>query len=485
MKNLVQREIKRLINIGATYVDIRVHTKDITESLSSCDGLLESHMIEKRFGFGVRVLINGAFGFCSMEDINCLEEASNFALNQAKNSANFMQIPIEMIQKEIFQDNYKTPTKIYPRDVQLKEKIDKLLSLAAPLQDQNFLHYGSRIGFYDREIYYADSEGCEITKNIIDVDAHLYVNAIDTEGLLQARTYNLYQNPELSVGFENLKNDQQINHGKRLRKELKSLLSAPSCEKEVCDVILLNEMMALQTHETIGHALELDRILGYELSFAGGSHVKLSDMTKLQFGSEKLNSFADGTTLCSPGTHGYDDEGVKGKNVQLIKDGILQNTISSRQSVVEANQKMGDTYFTESGGAGRAQSYNKLPIDRMNNINVAHGNDGDLQELIKKTQNGIILESPKSWSIGSNRENFHFACEIGFKIKDGEITNSVRNATYRGDSLPFWNSLDLVGSKETWQLQQVFQCGKGQPNQIMRLGHGVPICRFSNIEVGY
>ena len=485
MQKLVQKEIKRLTKLGASYVDIRVHLKDISETLSSSDGLLEHYQIEKRFGFGVRVLYNGAFGFCSMEDIKHLEQASNLALNQARNSSQFIQTPIELIKKQNHQATYTTPTENHPEKVPLKDKISKLLSLASPLADKKFLHYGNKIGFYDREIYYADSEGSELTKSIVDVEAHLYANALDIDGLLQERTYNLYQNPNTSVGFENLSNNQQINHGERLNKELHELLKAPLCEKEVCDVILLNEMMALQTHETIGHALELDRILGYELSFAGGSHVALSDLGKLKFGSEKLNSFADGTTQCSPGTNGFDDEGVKGKQVQLIKDGILQNTISSRQSVIEANQKMNQNYFIESGGACRAQSYNKLPIDRMNNINVAYGADGSLQDIIKNTKNGIILESPKSWSIGSNRENFHFACEIGFKVIDGEITNTVRNSTYRGDSLPFWNSLDQVGSEETWQLQQVFYCGKGQPNQIMRLGHGVPECRFSNVEIGY
>ena len=121
----------------------------------------------------------------------------------------------------------------------------------------------------------------------------------------------------------------------------------------------------------------------------------------------------------------------------------------------------------------------------MNNINISHGADGNLNEIIKNTKNGIILESPKSWSIGSNRENFHFACEIGKKVVNGKIDHIVKNPTYRGDSVPFWNSLDKVGDLSTWQLQQVFSCGKGQPNQIMRLGHGVPICRFNNVEVGY
>ena len=485
MKNLLRKEIERIKSLGATYVDIRVHIKDTTETLSCCDGILEKYQLEKKFGLGIRVLFNGAFGFCSVEDINQLTQASNFAINQAKNSGQLIQTPVKLISKEILKESYSTPTEIYPSDVSIEEKITKILEISAPLKDKTVLHYGSNIAFYEREIFYLDSEGTELTKNIVDVDAQIYTNALDKDQLLQERTFNLYQDPKLTVGFENLNNKAQIDHGERLNKELKQLIRAPLCKKEACDVILLNEMMALQTHETIGHALELDRILGYELSFAGGSHVTLADLGLLQFGSSKLNSFADGTTSCSPGTHGHDDEGVKGKNIQLIKNGVLQSTISSRQMVVEANQIMKKEFFKESGGACRAQSYNKPPIDRMNNINVKFGNDGSVSDMIKNTKNGILLESPRSWSIGSNRENFHFACQIGFKISDGKIDNIVRNPTYRGDSVPFWNSLDMVGGEETWQLQQVFQCGKGQPNQIMRLGHGVPICRFSKVEVGY
>jgi len=242
--------------------------------------------------------------------------------------------------------------------------------------------------------------------------------------------------------------------------------------------------MALQTHETIGHALELDRILGYELSYAGGSHIDLHDFGELEFGSKKLTARADGTVSCSPGTTGFDDDGVAGRNVTMIENGRLKNAITSRQMIVEANNKAGRTIFKESGGACRAESYNSLPIERMNNINVDPGQDGTLEDIIKSCKNGIILESPKSWSIGSNRENFHFATEIAWKVKDGKITHVVKDATYRGDSLKFWRSLDKLGDKSTWQVQQVFYCGKGQPNQIMRLGHGIPVCLFKDVQVG-
>ena len=242
--------------------------------------------------------------------------------------------------------------------------------------------------------------------------------------------------------------------------------------------------MALQVHETIGHALELDRILGYELSYAGGSHVNLDDFDHKVFGSKKLNARADGTTPNSPGTTGFDDDGVPGRNVVLIDNGILKNALTSRSTINEANTLAKRKIFDQSGGANRAESYRHMPIERMNNINLDPGNDGELEELISKVKNGLMVESPRSWSIGSNRENFHFACEIGWKIKDGKISHIVRNPTYGGASIPFWNSLKYVGDKSTWRLEQVYNCGKGQPNQIMRLGHGVPVCVFENVQVG-
>ncbi len=140
--------------------------------------------------------------------------------------------------------------------------------------------------------------------------------------------------------------------------------------------------------------------------------------------------------------------------------------------------------FKASGGANRAASYNRTPIERMNNINIDPGPDGSLDDILRGCENGLMVETPFSWSIGSNRENFHFSCEIGWRVRDGRVAEVVRNPSYRGDTIPFWNSLEKVGGKETWRLEVVYNCGKGQPNQIMRLGHGIPVCLFKNVRVG-
>ena len=486
MKKKANEMISRITNKGASYADVRIHLQDMMESISTLKNDVQSCYVSEKSGFGIRVLFDGAWGFASGVRIEELDRIADKALQNAQSAARILKEKVELAPKEIYKGVYSSPCEIDPFKVPLKEKLEHLIKLDKRLQHDKFDFWGAGVQSYKRKILYVDSEGAEIEKNLVDIDGSLFILANDTEGLQQRRTYNLYQRANGTVGWENLLDEDQFSsHPERLQQELLEVLAAPVCEKEECDLIILPEMMALQTHETIGHALELDRILGYELSYAGGSHIDLQHFGSLQFGSSKLTARADGTVPNSPGSFGYDDDGVRAKNVVMIDNGVLVNAITSRQMVVEANKKAGRTIFDGSGATCRAQSFNRMPIERMNNINIDHGNDGALDDFIKGCQNGLMVESPRSWSIGSNRENFHFATEIGWKIKDGKISHVVRNATYRGDSLKFWRSLDKVGNQDTWQMQQVFNCGKGQPNQVMRLGHGIPLCLFKNVEVGY
>ncbi|OUR97325.1 hypothetical protein A9Q84_13455 [Halobacteriovorax marinus] len=486
MKTLFNSTLELLKENGAEYADIRFHKSDLTESISTLNTDINEYAFHDRSGLGIRVLYNGAWGFHSTENHsaesvkNCAEKA----LEKAKSSSTFMKEKIQLAPKEKYIETYNTPINTDPFTIPTKEKIDFLIELDKKLSHERFDYWGVNVTFYKREIFYMDSEGSEITKNLLEIDASFFASAQDVDQQKQSRNFILFQEKEGTVGWDNLLSEKQFLQTERIKNELLAVLDAPECKEEICDVILLPEMMALQTHETIGHALELDRILGYELSYAGGSHVDLEHFNELQFGTSKLNAWADGTLKCSPGSYGFDDDGVKAVSVQLIENGKLRNAITSRQMIVEANKKANKEIFKASGAACRAQSYSNFPIERMNNINVDFGNDGSIEELIKSCKNGIILESPKSWSIGSNRENFHFATEIGWKVIDGKISHVVRNPTYRGDSLKFWNSLERVGDESTWQVQQVFNCGKGQPNQVMRLGHGVPVCLFKDIQIG-
>jgi TldD protein len=204
----------------------------------------------------------------------------------------------------------------------------------------------------------------------------------------------------------------------------------------------------------------------------------------LRYGSEKLTARADATLPNSPGSFGYDDDGIPAKNVILIDKGILVGAITGRQMVEEANARARKRIFQESGGANRATTFYRVPIERMTNINIDPGDDGTLDDIVADTEKGIILDGDRSWSIGSNREQFHFGEEIGWLVEDGEITDVVKNPTHKGNTVKFWNSLSAVGNESTWQVKYVDNCGKGQPNQIMQLGHGVPACRFDNVRIG-
>ena len=486
MLDNAKKVIAHLKKKGADYADIRIHELDEEENISTMNGDIETYQLNSKQGYGIRVLVNGAWGFSSSEvmALDAMLTTGEIAIEKAQSASAFIKQAIRLADKKTIQDSYYSPCEIDPFTVSAEDKIARLLQLDKQLQHEKFEYSGVYANFYKRHILYADSDGSEIYRQLIEIDAGYFAHATDRDGHKQRRTFNMPQDANASTGWENIINDQQFDHTQRIRDELLALLEAPVCEQETCDVILLPEMMALQTHETIGHALELDRILGYELSYAGGSHVELADFGQLQFGSDKLTARADGTVENSPGSIGFDDDGVKARNVTLIKKGKLQDAITSRQMIMEANDKAEKIIFSASGAASRAQSYSNLPIERMNNINLDAGQDGSLQDIIAATENGLLMESPRSWSIGSNRENFHFATEVAWKIKDGKIAHMVRNASYRGDSLPFWRSLDMVGDLSTWELQPVFHCGKGQPNQVMRLAHGVPACRFSNVQVG-
>jgi TldD protein len=341
----------------------------------------------------------------------------------------------------------------------------------------------SDLTFMRKQIIFVDSEGSEIEKEIIEVFAGLAVAGIDSHGEMQERKFRLNKVGD-SRGWESIDRQYFIDNAERIVRELNQVLVAEECPKEDRSVILLPGIMFLQTHETIGHALELDRILGYELAYAGGSFVTLEDFGKLRYGSEKLTARADATVPNSPGSFGYDDDGIPAQDTVLIDKGILVGAITGRQMVEEANARARKQIFAGSGGANRATAFYRVPIERMTNINIDPGKDGSLEDIVKQTEKGIILDGDRSWSIGSNREQFHFGNEIGWLVEDGQVKQVVRNATYKGDTVRFWNSLSAVGDESTWEVVYVDNCGKGQPNQVMQLGHGIPVCRFDNVRIG-
>lgn len=483
MRQKLKTQIDQLKAKGVTYADVRWYPREDQNFFVMHNGNLKALNASSESGAGVRVLYKGAWGFSASSDLADLDTLFDKALDNARIASERVTFPIRLAEKDAIQDSFSSPNKINPFDIPLEEKVDFLKRVDQAMNQPGVMQRVSFFRFDNRQQVYIDSEGSEIEKNIINVFTQIRVMGMDKDGGMQSRAY-LPGRTGMTRGWESLEEADFMGNAERIVKELNQLLVAPDCPKDKMSVILMPDIMFLQVHETIGHPLELDRILGYELSFAGGSFVRLEDFGTLRYGSEKLTARANALEPNTPGSFGFDDDGVPAQDNVLIDKGILVGAITGRQMVEEANATARKIIFEGSSGANRASAFYRVPIERMTNINVDPGTDGSLEDIIANTERGIILDGDKSWSIGSNREQFHFANHIGWLVEDGKRTHVVKNPTYRGETVPFYNSLSAVGDESTWHVHYVDNCGKGQPSQIMELGHGVPICKFDDVTVG-
>jgi len=480
----IKAQLSQMTAKGCSYADARLYDENHNERLILYDGNLESNAGSFERGIGVRVLNQGAWGFAATADLGSIAACFEQAFANASAAAKLRGFRVDMGPAKPVKGKYRPPVEKDPFGVPLAEKLDFLKRVDESLKDSSIAQRLVAANFQRRRILFWNSEGTEIERWLFNTFGNMMVMTPDKEGRSQRRSMELYGNGTGTRGWEWLTDpDWFSGHAERLKQELSEIVAADPLPPGKRDLIILPAQGFLQVHETIGHALELDRILGYELSFAGGSHVRPEMIGKLRYGSEKLNARA-GVVENSPGTFGYDDEGTPQRDYLLIDKGILVNVLCSRTDLAEANAKAGREVVKESGTAARATAFYRTPIDRMTNVNIDPGEDGTLEDIIADTEDGIIVETPVSWSIGSNREHFHFGTEIAWEVKDGKKTRVYKNSTYQGHTLEFWSSLDKVGDKSTWRLQQVPNCGKGEPNQLMELGHGIPVMRFRNVQTG-
>lgn len=485
VKQEISKNISRISLDGAGYVDARFYQDDSSETILLYDGDLEANDTTIESGIGVRVLWGGAWGFAATSDLSSLRACFDKALLNAKTASKLVEVPLSMGNRDPIKGSYSSPVAVDPFTVNLEDKLEFLTRLDADLVDNFILKRMVYANFQKKRIYFQNSDGSEINKDLVNVFGMIMVMALDSDGEMQRRSMSLYSTGDGTSGWEMITNPVLFaDHSSRIKLELKELIEADALEYGRKSVILLPGQGHLQVHETIGHPLELDRILGYELSYAGGSFVTLDSFGKLRYGSDKLSASSYGSILNSPGSFGYDDDGTPERDYLLIDKGILVNALTSRAMINEANGKAGREVFRQSGGVARATSFYRAPIDRMTNVNILPGDDGTLEDIISSTEDGIVVDNPVSWSIGSNREHFHFGCEIAWEVKNGEKTRVLRNPSYQGHTLEFYNSLSAVGDKSTLRVELVDNCGKGEPNQVMQIGHGVPVVKFDDVITG-
>ena len=485
VKSEITKSIRHVVAQGAEYADARFYTDDSSETLFLYDGNLEANDTTVQKGIGARILWGGAWGFAATSNTADIGQCFEQALQNARTAASLMKVPLSMGKMQGHTGSYSSPVEMDPFSVNLEDKLGFLGRLDEELKEDWIVRRMVYANLQRKQILFFNSEGTEIEKNLTNVFGTILVMALDSDGQIQRRSTSLYTTGSGSRGWEMIIRPALFSdHAVRVKSELSELIKAPELEHGRRSVILLPGQGGLQVHETIGHPLELDRILGYELSYAGGSFVTVDSIGNLQYGSEKLSVSSYGSVENSPGTFGFDDDGSPERDYLLIDKGLLVNALTSRAMVREANEKAGRVVFDESGGAARATSFFRAPIDRMTNVNILPGNDGTLDDIIAETEDGVIMDNPTSWSIGSNREHFHFGCEIAWEVKNGEKTRVLRNPTYQGHTLEFYNSLSAVGNASTWRLEQVDHCGKGEPNQVMQIGHGVPVLKFDDVITG-
>lgn len=323
----------------------------------------------------------------------------------------------------------------------------------------------------ETEQNYISSTGSDFQQNFDIVVSSFSATAQDN-GETQTRSFHGGRGNCQQIGAEYFNTSRALDDCDHLSREALELLTAENCPDETRDLILSPDQMLLQIHESIGHPLELDRILGDERNFAGWSFVQPADFGKLKYGSDMMNVVFDPTVSNEMASYKFDEVGNPAERKYLIKDGILMAALGSLES--QARTQI-------SGVANsRSSSWNRAPIDRMANINLEGGNM-TLDQMISKVENGIIMFANRSWSIDDYRRKFQFGCEYAKEIKNGKLGKTYKNPNYRGVTVPFWNN--LAGLSNTTETYGSPYCGKGEPSQVIRVGHSSPYALFKNIEV--
>lgn len=424
-------------------------------------------------GVMIEVMIDGQIGYGATNNLTkdglksaCEKAVTNARLSKISSLYTF-DPSVRPKATGHYQSQYESPlSELAPALVQ--ERLMKVTKELA--KDEATIEANAWAMITDTTIKYLSSNGSEWAQNFSLLTKDLGVTAKKGD-VIQRKTIGMQGR---QWGAEALNEVGLMQNGQKVLKQVHELLNAPDCPNETMDIILAPDQLYLQVHESIGHPLELDRILGDERNYAGWSFVGPEDFGTLKYGPEILNVTFDPELSGEMASYKFDDNGVEAKKEFLIEKGTLKKGIGG----IESQKRSG------LGGVScaRATSWNRPAIDRMGNINIEPG-QSSLDDMIKSTKRGVLMETNRSWSIDDYRNKFQFGCEYGRLIEDGELKGVVKNPNYRSSTVPFWNSLSHVGNRDTFEIWGSPYCGKGEPNQIIRVGHAIPTCKFENIEV--
>lgn len=478
MRDLSRRALDTATQQGAAYADVRLVRRQ-DENLTVKSGRVEAVSMGETEGFGVRVLVDGAWGFASSGRLDAAEvdRVAGLAVRIARASGTALRQRVRLDDRPPAVGRYETPLQEDPFALSMDVKIDLLLEADARLNGVKGIAFTETMYHAQREWKaFAASDGSDTEQIITHVGAAVEVNAVEGDEV-QRRTYPDAGGGYQAAGFEYVRGLDLAGRAEALAEESVELLSAPQCPPGRQTIILDPSQLYLQVHESCGHPTELDRVFGTEASYAGTSFLTTDKLEAgFRYGSDLIDLVADATAPGGLGTFGWDDEGVAAQSVPLVKEGIFVGYLSSRETAPHIGRA--------SGGAMRADGWNRLPLIRMTNINLLPKPGMSLDEMIADTDEGLYLASNRSWSIDDRRLNFQFATEVAREIKGGKLGRLYKNPTYTGITYEFWRSCDAVGDERSYVMLGTPNCGKGEPGQGAHVGHAVSGARFRDVQVG-
>jgi TldD protein len=465
---------------GATYADTRVmhlRQRDVTTKNGQVGTLAQSESI----GLGIRVLANGAWGFASTDRLtrDGVSACAAQAVAIAKASALAKRSDVVMVPEEPYVDSWQSAYRKDPFEIPLETQLALLLAVDAEMRRvKGVTLTETDLQFRKIESWFASSIGSRIHQRKMISGCGIVATSFKNDEI-QKRSYpNSFGGQHALQGYELVESMDLLHHGPRVAEEAVALHSAEQCPQKSGTLILGGSQLGLQIHESVGHPIELDRVLGQEANFAGTSFLTLDQLNKLRYGSDIVNVVADARVEhgAGLGTFAYDDEGVPAQCTDIIKEGQFRGYLSNRETAHLIGLK-------RSSGTMRTESWNRLPIIRMTNISLLPGR-WTFDHLIADTDDAILMETNRSWSIDDRRYQFQFSTEIAWEIKGGKKARVLKNPSYSGITTEFWNSCDAICNAEVWTLWGTPNCGKGQPMQTMGTGHGASPARFKNVNIG-
>ncbi len=463
---------------GASYADVRV-VRRREESIDVKSGRLAGVLSHETEGFGVRVLVDGAWGFAASHRLATAEadRVAAEAVRIARASATAIRRPVALDDRPPAHGRYETPCLEDPFTIPLEQKIGDLLAADAALRRVERIAFANSTYGAQREWKtFAASDGSFTEQVLTHVGAAIEANAVAGDEH-QRRSYPDAGGAWQAAGYEYIRSLDLAGTAERLANEAVQLLTAPQLPPGRRTIVLHPSQLYLQVHESCGHPTELDRVYGTEASYAGTSFLTTDKLEAgFRYGSEIVDIVADATAPGGLGTFGWDDEGVAAQAVPLVQGGVFVGYLSSRETAPRIGRR--------SGGAMRADGWNRIPLIRMTNVNLLPRPGMSLDDIVADTDDGLFLASNRSWSIDDRRLNFQFATELAYEIKGGKLGQLYRNATYTGITPEFWGSCDAIGDESSYVMMGTANCGKGEPGQVGHVGHGCSGARFRDVQVG-